>query len=101
MVWATVTQQVIINFNRKEFYNSTRQLFWIGLTDVSQEGIFRWERDGTMLGGYSNWATGQPITISGAANNVISNCVVYNGSGWLLSNCVTSSHNYLCEADGE
>ena len=26
-----------------------------------------------------------------------SNCVVYNGSGWLLANCVTRLYNYLCE----
>lgn len=88
-----------MTFNRKEFYNATRQLFWIGLSDALQEGIFQWERDGTMLRGYDNWATGQPSTTSGGVNNALANCAVYNGSGWLLSNCVTSSHNYLCETD--
>lgn len=82
-----------------KFYNTTRQLFWIGLSDALQEGIFQWEQDGRVLEGYNNWATGQPSTISGGVNNALANCVVYNGSGWLLSYCVTSLHNYLCEAD--
>ena len=71
------------------------------MSDALQEGIFQWERDGRVLEGYNNWATGQPSTISGGVNNALANCVVYNGSGWLLSYCVTSLHNYLCEADGE
>ena len=71
------------------------------MSDALQEGIFQWEQDGRVLEGYNNWATGQPSTISGGVNNALANCVVYNGSGWLLSYCVTSLHNYLCEADGE
>ena len=74
------------------FYNTTRHLFWIGLSDAS---------DGAVLEGYNNCATGQPSTISGGGNNALTNCQVYNSSGWLLSYCVTSLHNYLCEADGE
>ena len=91
----------IIYFNRTQFYNTTRQLFWIGLSDSSQEGIFQWEQDGAILEGYNNWATNEPTTIDGGVNNARTNCVVYNGTGWLLSNCVTASYNYLCEADCE
>ena len=65
-----------------------------------QEGIFQWE-DGTVLEGYDNWATGQSTTVTGGVNNDRSNCVVYSGSGWLLSNCVTSLYDYLCEAESE
>lgn len=92
---------VIMSFAvRREFYNTTRQQFWIGLSDDLQEGIFHWE-DGTILGSYKNWATGEPVTTSGGVNNALTNCVVYDGSGWLLSNCVTSLHNYLCRANSE
>ena len=71
------------------------------MSDADQEGIFQWEKDGRMLTGYDNWATGQPRTVTGGVNNDLTDCVVYNGSGWLLSNCITSSRYYLCEADGE
>ncbi|XP_019638727.1 PREDICTED: collectin-10-like [Branchiostoma belcheri] len=33
--------------------------FWFGLTDISQEGRWVWE-DGTALGGFSSWESGQP-----------------------------------------
>lgn len=81
---------------RRQFYNVTREFFWIGLSDSVQEGIFLWE-DGGILS-YSNWARGRPSTVNGGVNSAQSNCVVYNGSGWLLANCVTPLFNYLCEA---
>ena len=69
------------------------------MSDDVQEGIFLWE-DGRAFS-YSNWARGQPSTVSGGVNSAQSNCVVYNGSGWLLANCVTRLYNYLCEASSK
>ena len=71
------------------------------MSDADQEGIFKWEQDDMVLDGYDHWATGEPTTINGGINTDRTNCVVYNGTGWLLSNCVTSLHNYLCEVEGE
>ena len=36
--------------------------FWIGLTDVAQEGTFKWANDGTALS-YHNWGSQQPDNI--------------------------------------
>ncbi|KAI8503793.1 hypothetical protein Bbelb_187640 [Branchiostoma belcheri] len=53
---------------------SKNRFFWIGLHDEDEEGKFKW-LDGTALGEYNSWATGQP-------NNYLNreDCVRYSAS---------------------
>ncbi|KAI8487274.1 hypothetical protein Bbelb_350720 [Branchiostoma belcheri] len=53
---------------------SKNRFFWIGLHDEGEEGNFKW-LDGTALGEYNSWATGQP-------NNYLNreDCVRYSAS---------------------
>ncbi|CAH1266385.1 CLEC4M [Branchiostoma lanceolatum] len=48
--------------------------FWFGLHDENDEGTFKWV-DGTALGKYSSWATGQPNNYRGWED-----CVRYSAS---------------------
>ncbi|AFZ24645.1 Lectin C-type domain protein [Cylindrospermum stagnale PCC 7417] len=45
--------------------------FWIGFTDVAQEGTFKWINGQPVT--YTNWATGEPNNFSGSENFTIIN----------------------------
>ena len=40
-------------------YLNTRGIYWIGLSDIDNEGEWKWT-DGTGLTGYNKWKSGQP-----------------------------------------
>ena len=46
------------DFIKNEYLN-TRGIYWIGLSDIDNEGEWKWT-DGTELTGYNKWKSGQP-----------------------------------------
>ena len=68
---------------------------WIGLSDVEEEGQYKWMTSYTGLTEYSHWSPGEP-------NNANSNenCVFIRsqsrGNGWDDDSC-SKTHNYVCE----
>jgi hypothetical protein len=64
---------------------------WLGLTDVVQEGTYRWANGGTLMGSsYTNWQPGEPTNQDGA---------VYNQNQWRMVP-ISSVYPALCEYDG-
>ena len=60
-----------------------RNDFWIGLSDLSSEGEWRWEKSGTLVqNGYENWIPGQP-----------------DNYGWGEEDCVEFRANYSTHPD--
>jgi hypothetical protein len=65
---------------------------WFGLTDVVNEGTYRWVTGGTLVsGGYTNWQLGEPSTFGDAG--------VYNQNQWRMVP-ISSVYPSLCEYDG-
>ena len=46
------------DFIKNEYLN-TKDMYWIGLSDIDKEGEWKWT-DGTGLTGYKKWKSGQP-----------------------------------------
>lgn len=46
------------DFIKKQYLN-TKGTYWIGLSDIDNEGEWKWT-DGTGLTGYNKWKSGQP-----------------------------------------
>merc|ERR1712126_197012 len=64
------TNDVTGDMKRFFDYYEIDEYYWIGLTDLVEEGQYRWSSDFTNLTGYTHWYQGQPI------NNRDKNCVV-------------------------
>src|SRR5690606_38171668 len=67
--------------------------YWLGLSDLDQEGTFVWE-DGSELSdaGYASWTQGDPTV------TVDENCVWRVANGWQDIACNTI-RTFVCEAD--
>ena len=78
--------------------SSGNGLFWIGLTDLSQEGYYVWE-DGTNAT-YFNWYSGEPNDPDGS-----SECVhmEYRSKGrrWTDSGCFSLNIQAFCQTPDE
>ena len=46
----------------KNKYLNTSGIYWIGLSDIDNEGEWKWT-DGTGLTGYKKWKSGQPNNV--------------------------------------
>ena len=83
------------------FYLSLLQIalrqnaFWIGASDYTIEGQFRWLETGLPIGNFSAWGPGKP------SQNDTNNCVrmFYNGVEykWEDVDCNDRTTNYICE----
>jgi hypothetical protein len=72
--------------------NGTSGEFWIGLTDLQDEGTFRWVNNELLQTLYKNWAVGEPD------NKPAQDCVVFVLNGWRMpaSGC-SATYTYVCE----
>ncbi|XP_019637229.1 PREDICTED: uncharacterized protein LOC109479680 [Branchiostoma belcheri] len=88
----TETDQFLIGLKNSVNPNS---LFWIGLSDRSEPGLFKWN-DGTRLQPSSTrWSPGEPSLIQSREN-----CVLYLSSSsnlWANRPCATQVASYICE----
>ncbi|KAL4219517.1 positive regulation of myeloid dendritic cell activation [Mactra antiquata] len=69
--------------------------YWIGLTDIQEEGIWKWFNTNTMLiqTNVSNWASHEPDN-----TNDIENCVILGGTKGLWWDHPCHEFNrYICE----
>merc|ERR1712062_943023 len=64
--------------------------YWLGLTDLAQEGTYRWQ-ESHQVANYVNWAPTEP------SGNTGSNCILktYHPTytGWHDAVCSKGSHN--------
>jgi hypothetical protein len=86
--------------NRSMMYNcSLTGNYWIGLTDVNEEGSWIWMTSMTKLS-HSHWTLGEPTALN--VYKEIENCVlIYKNNGmWNDSPC-SHTNFYICEkSDG-
>ncbi|XP_061192312.1 perlucin-like protein [Saccostrea echinata] len=76
--------------------HSLRQsAFWIGASDYTIEGSFRWLETGFPIGNFSAWGAGKPT------RNITNNCVrmFYQGDQfkWEDYNCNDRTTYFICE----
>jgi hypothetical protein len=73
--------------------------YWIGLSDVNEEGSWIWMTSMTKLS-YSNWSPGQPTATN--VNQDIENCVmIYKTNGMWNDLACLHTNFYICEkSDG-
>ncbi|CAM9954790.1 unnamed protein product, partial [Heterosigma akashiwo] len=64
---------------------------WIGLNDESTEGTYVWA-DGTSVGGYTNWNTGEPNDYGDSED-----CVEMTSSGGWNDNSCSNTQASVCE----
>ena len=74
--------------------------YWIGLSDSSSPGVWKWA-DGDVLGNYTNWGWNQPSSPGVQHCAGIQNGTYYSGnhvfdSQWHDSDC-SNSKGYICE----
>ncbi|XP_044179085.1 uncharacterized protein LOC114946811 isoform X1 [Acropora millepora] len=83
-------EQHFISWKLAKFWKTN----WIGLTDSSVEGRYRWESDNSPVN-YTNWARGEPNDYGG-----VEDCISVYGGGstglWNDDYC-DSEHYYICE----
>ncbi|XP_045206881.2 CD209 antigen-like [Mercenaria mercenaria] len=79
--------------------NISGKTYWIGLSDVNEEGTWVWMTSMTKLS-VTNWSPGEPTATNG--NHDIENCVViYNKNGmWNDASCAHMNF-YICETSDE
>ena len=83
--------------NQQEIYdvsptlNLAKKKYWIGLDDITNEGIFVWEHSGQSLSYLDSWNSGEPN------NHNNEDCVVqrYNRD-WSDIECKEGNY-YICE----
>ncbi|XP_053380330.1 perlucin-like protein [Mercenaria mercenaria] len=81
--------------------DSQKHNYWIGLSDVQEEGIWMWMESKEKLSttGFSHWYPNQPD--NSEANE---NCATINfdvGGKWNDWHCNGKEANYICEKDRE
>ncbi|XP_060592383.1 CD209 antigen-like protein A [Ruditapes philippinarum] len=71
-----------------------KNYFWIGLTDIQEEGIWRWYSSKRLLTttGFSSWAPGRPDNIGGKENC----CQIRSDGLWGDDQCHVFKF-YICE----
>ncbi|XP_035696734.1 uncharacterized protein LOC118430131 [Branchiostoma floridae] len=89
----TETVQFLISLKNSVNPNS---LFWIGLSDRLEPGVFKWNDGNRLQPSETNWHPGEPsITWSGE------NCVLYlsntSSNLWVDQHCTTQLASYICE----
>ena len=95
------TKKHVLGMLILDFYLSLLQIalrqnaFWIGASDYTIEGQFRWLETGFPIGNFSAWGPGKP------SQNDTNNCVrmFYNGVEykWEDVDCNDRTTNYICE----
>lgn len=72
-----------------------QQTLWIGLTDIVQEGTFRWVTAETTLG----YPPPVGVMWTHGMNDGDGNCVLYVGDAQLDDRDCTETHSFVCECD--
>jgi hypothetical protein len=72
---------------------NANQNFWIGLTDIAQEGTYVWE--GGMPLNFTSWASGQPDDGDAAQNCISMSSTI--GPVWLDNPCNITLDGVMCE----
>lgn len=76
--------------------NVTTATLWIGLNDTATEGVYQWVSDGSTLGAYNDWETGQPDNSGSGAGSDCSAMLDSPSGTWDDLECTTTL-GYVCE----
>ncbi|XP_026103485.1 CD209 antigen-like protein C [Carassius auratus] len=83
---------IIINYTEEQDFVKNicgSEHFWIGLTDIEEEGRWKWVDGSTLT--YRFWKSGEPNDYQGNED-----CANTHSSGWFDTNC-DSSVKWICE----
>ncbi|XP_055530926.1 lectin subunit alpha-like [Wyeomyia smithii] len=102
MVFVSMKSQVehneLIRFVEKmdKFSNATR--FWIGASDLAEEGTYTWVSSGQLLT-FSNWADNEPNNENHAEHciEIILNIYVNRVWQWNDNECRNPREYFICE----
>uniref|UniRef100_A0A8D0KKJ2 C-type lectin domain-containing protein n=1 Tax=Salvator merianae TaxID=96440 RepID=A0A8D0KKJ2_SALMN len=90
------SQLVVIQDAAKQNFIQSRtrnEHYWIGLTDMDNEGEWRWIDGTNYLNGFTNWHKGEPNDSEGKED-----CVqMHNDGEWNDLPCNNENNFYICE----